>query len=219
MNLQLKGNISQFTTTGKNLLKIFGETETINGITFTQNEDGSITVNGTATDTVNYISTQVLPVTPNKIYRVSGCPATGSNSTYRLIVRFRSDTTTNVTTISQYGTGEASDGRYSAQDTVHYILGEIQIFSGQTVNLTFYPQVEEIPTTSTLATNYEPYTGGIASPNPNYSQDIEVVTGENTITISNEDNTESQAFNIDLGNLELCKKEGYQDYIYKENNK
>ena len=70
------------------------------------------------------------------------------------------------------------------------------------------------------ATEYEPYTGGIASPNSDYPQDIEIVTGENIITISNEDNTENQTFNINLGNLELCKiTDNYQDYIYKENNK
>ena len=61
---------------------------------------------------------------------------------------------------------------------------------------------------------YEPYTGGIASPNPEYPQEIEVITGENTITISNEDNTQSQIFNINLDNLELCKNNDYQDYIY-----
>ena len=66
---------------------------------------------------------------------------------------------------------------------------------------------------------YEPYTGKIASPNPDYPQDIEVVTGENTITISNEDNTESQTFNINLGHIELCKIGDYQDYFYKSNNK
>ena len=72
--------------------------------------------------------------------------------------------------------------------------------------------------TYTTEQDYEPYTNG-ASPNPDYPQDIQIVTGENTITISNKDNTESQTFNINLGNLELCKIGEYQDYIYKNNDK
>ena len=35
---------------GKNLLKNNATTKTINGVTFTVNEDGSVTANGTATD-------------------------------------------------------------------------------------------------------------------------------------------------------------------------
>ena len=43
------------------------------------------------------------------------------------------------------------------------------------------PQLEK----NSTITSYEPYTGGIASPNPDYPQDIQVVTGENTISIIN----------------------------------
>lgn len=63
------------------------------------------------------------------------------------------------------------------------------------------------------ATTYEPYVGGTASPNPDYPQNIDVVTGEQTVTIS--DGTNSENFTIDLGNTELCKIGTYQDYIYK----
>lgn len=60
-------------------------------------------------------------------------------------------------------------------------------------------------------TSYEPYTGGEASPNPDYPQDIKVATGINTITINSVNHT------LNLGNIELCKIGDYQDYIYKEN--
>ena len=40
--------------------------------------------------------------------------------------------------------------------------------------------------TGATATDYEPYTGGIASPNPTYPQDIEVVTGGQNIKVYNE---------------------------------
>ena len=43
-------------TAGKNLLKINSDlqTKTVNGVTFTPNEDGTVTVNGTSTDTSDY---------------------------------------------------------------------------------------------------------------------------------------------------------------------
>ena len=37
--------------------------------------------------------------------------------------------------------------------------------------------------TTTLPFNYEPYTGGIASPNPDYPQEIKVVNGDNNINV------------------------------------
>lgn len=56
-----------------------------------------------------------------------------------------------------------------------------------------------------------------ASPSPDRASEVEVVKGNNTITISNEDGTKTQTYNITLGNLELCKIGDYQDYFYKEN--
>ena len=38
------------------------------------------------------------------------------------------------------------------------------------------------------ATSYEPYTGGIPAPNPDYPETINVVTGVQTVTVSNEQN-------------------------------
>ena len=52
-------------------------------------------------------------------------------------------------------------------------------------------------------------------PNPDYPQNIEVVTGEQNIIISQNGNT--QNYPINLGNIELCKIGDYQDYIYKSN--
>lgn len=63
------------------------------------------------------------------------------------------------------------------------------------------------------ATSFEPYVGGIPAPNPQYPQDMHTVTGVQTITIANGDNT--QVYVVDLGTTELCKIGDYQDYIYK----
>lgn len=63
------------------------------------------------------------------------------------------------------------------------------------------------------ATPFEPYVGGIASPNPDYPQDVNVVTGTQTLTITN--GTDVQTYPITLGSIELAKIGNYQDYIYK----
>lgn len=63
------------------------------------------------------------------------------------------------------------------------------------------------------ATSYEPYTGGIPAPNPDYPQTVQTVTGEQTVTIS--DGANSEDFIISLGPIELCKIGNYQDYIYR----
>lgn len=63
------------------------------------------------------------------------------------------------------------------------------------------------------ATSYEPYVGGTASPNPDYPQDIQVVTGEQTVTVSDGDT--SQSYTIDLGSIELCKIDTYKDKIFQ----
>lgn len=60
------------------------------------------------------------------------------------------------------------------------------------------------------ATAYEPYVGGVPSPNPDYPQAIQTVTGLQTVTVNGTD------YPIDLGDIELCKLDTYQDYIYKD---
>ena len=67
-------------------------------------------------------------------------------------------------------------------------------------------QLEAGSTTST----YVPFVGGVASPNPDYPQPVQTVTGEQTVTIN------STAYPLSLGTIELCKLGIYQDYIYKD---
>lgn len=75
------------------------------------------------------------------------------------------------------------------------VMGELQLEKGAT------------------ATTYEPYVGGVPAPNPSYPQTVNVVTGTQTITLS--DGVVSQDYIVNLGTIELCKIGDYQDYIYK----
>lgn len=61
----------------------FPATQTVNGVTFTNNGDGSITVNGTPTDDISY-SVQTIDCQNGHKYFLSGCPSGGSTNTYCL---------------------------------------------------------------------------------------------------------------------------------------
>ena len=160
-----KGHAEQFSTTGKNLLPNMATSQTINGVTFTVNADGSVTCNGTAS------ASAILNVCPNGgislasgTYKLSGCPSGGSASTYLI----GWDT-------HGYDTGTGLVATIADVDT-HGV--NIAIGSGVTCNnLTFYPQLE----LGSTATEYEPYTGGAPSPSPDYPQEIQVVRGRNLI--------------------------------------
>lgn len=54
----------------------------------------------------------------------------------------------------------------------------------------------------------------VDTPTPDYPQTINVVTGNNSITIEDEDNTLSQTFPLSLGSLELAGIGNYKDKIF-----
>lgn len=75
----------------KNKLKITATTQTINGITFTVNQDGIITVDGQLTDTSAIFN--VATVSTGSEFNgavLSGCPSGGGDSTYRLYFQLNS---------------------------------------------------------------------------------------------------------------------------------
>lgn len=63
------------------------------------------------------------------------------------------------------------------------------------------------------AGEYEPYTGGIPSPNPDYPQNIRVVTGNNSVVVSDENNVHTQTATLNLGTEYLAGIEDYKDVI------
>ena len=61
----------------------YNQTETKSGVTFTNNGDGTITVNGTSTQLVDF-NLQFIDFIKNHTYLLIGCPSGGSTSTYIL---------------------------------------------------------------------------------------------------------------------------------------
>ena len=84
-NLQGGVPFSEMVVSGKNLLKYpyADTTKTVNGITFTDNGDGTITANGTATANTTFTLFNNYRYKSGVNYVVSGCP-NGDGSAYKL---------------------------------------------------------------------------------------------------------------------------------------
>ena len=99
---------------GRNKLPNTATSQTVNGITFTVNADGSITANGTATADAEIIVYNVN--TDANDYTgcvLSGCPAGGSGSTYFMRYSNKSDGINN-----DYGAGVTIDSEYTGAAAV-----------------------------------------------------------------------------------------------------
>ena len=135
-------NLKVYGGCGKNLLPYpySNSTKTINGITFTDNGDGIITANGTATADAQFNCTIGMWLEPGT-YTVSGCPAGGSSSTYF--------TALGATVNADVGAGKAVTYQERVKRQVFIVVK-----TGTTVeNITFKPQLEK----GSTATAWEQY--------------------------------------------------------------
>ncbi len=121
------------TKCGKNLLPYpyASASATINGVTFTAKDDGTVTVNGTATADTLYFYVAIANYTVRKgTYTLSGCPKGGSNTTYCQV----------------FGSSDFMDTGEGVTRTYEQNINQnifIKIFSGYTAkNLIFTPQLE-----------------------------------------------------------------------------
>ena len=125
----------------KNLLNPTLQTTTQNGVTCTNNGDGTYTLNGTASGDATFILCKVS--TDSSPVKLVGCPPNGSYSTYRL-------------NLSGYGSDIGSGNTYDSPINDTAML--LQVISGTVCNnLLFKPMI----TTDLNATfdDFVPYTG------------------------------------------------------------
>ena len=132
-------------TATKNLLENTGTSTTKNGITFTVNDDGSVTANGTATATATFNIATNLEL-PNGEYILSGTPADGGSDAYYMY-------------LSGAGTGITGSDRGQGYTFVinDNIISSIKIYvtSEEPLNnVTFYPMIRKADVTDDT---YEPY--------------------------------------------------------------
>ena len=196
---QLDGNTSQATYAGKNLLNLDPKSD--GGVSGAITNGSTITVTGTAL------------VTDGR--SVATLLTTLQAGTYTLTIDHAANHVINFTVNTsggnvafRLGAGETSVTKtLSSSSTAGQVFWAIT--QGQTYDETFKLQ---LVAGSTPDYDFEPYVGGTASPNPDYPQAVNTVTGTQTVSINGTD------YPISLGSIELCKISTYQDYIYKSGN-
>lgn len=203
--LDLKGNTEQDTLSGKNLAKLKDGTYSYSAAGQTWNiADGVI--RATRTDVTHQggaINIATGAVAQWAIGVISDDHLTGSGGTYTLTFRRAGNVAPSSTSTAKVciygfiydddggstsGNGQMlvdissqSSGTYTLNLAADKHLGAL-VFYSQYIS---YSDVEfKVQLEQGTATDFEPYCGGIQSPNPDYPQDIRVVTGENVVKVT-----------------------------------
>ena len=175
LNLEISGNHKQVTYSGKNILN-FGASKsgTINGITYSYDENTQIwTVNGTATAKTDVHFGSIIKSKANKVYQLETFHLGGSISSDKCMIYMQDE--------NQNWAGWSCqllnvDARQPATKDKNLSMGLLifRIESGITLNnYKFKAQFEQ--TDNPTVVEWEPYVGGILSPNPNYPSEIKTV--------------------------------------------
>lgn len=196
-SVEIQGNTTQQTYTGKNLLNTHGtidaDTLTGSGVSYTINADGTISTSGSNSGA--YKSIRFLLTLPAGTYEFSGCPSGGTNNGYSFCVEPRGDST-----LQLFDTGNGNEFTLTEQKTIRAYPIRIGADTGVNMNgKLFKPMI----TVSDAEQTYEPYVGGVPAPNPDYPQAVQTVTGKQTIAIN------STNYTVDLASKNLA---GLKDF-------
>lgn len=165
----LKGNTTQQTYSGKNLMDTYSFVGKNAAGTLTVSADGVLTLTGNTNSNgwcgINKDGTTLKDLAPNLV----------AGNTYYLYLQGNNLARTNI-----YLAGSAFGWERGTAHTITQseLNGSINIYGGYNTTTTF-----QIMITATSDNVYEPYVGGVPAPNPDYPQPVQVVTGENTVKI------------------------------------
>ena len=171
-SFQLDGDTAQQTWTGKNILPLKNFSQ--GGINSTYNYlTGELSCSGTSTQ--NW---------PRLVEKTDCTIATGTTVTfssqeapgYNIAIRFyySSDNYENII---------ITTGSTSITTTLSHSITAVEVLYNTGTNTTINETFKMMLELSGSATTFEPYVGGMASPNPDYPQAIQTVTGEQTVEI------------------------------------
>lgn len=205
--LRVSGNSEQDSRSGKNILpqENFATAQTINGVTFTPNADGSVKINGTATASTNlYLTYKLLDkLITGKTY-ISSIGETGAG--LRLIV----EEAKGGSWVASISNNQNAPWAFNGLTTGDKVRVAINVPNGTTVSTTIYPQIEE----GSTATSYEPY--GV-QPSPDYPSEIRSAKSksDNVIDLANVSTYSSGATGVIQDNKLIVTnsgKGGYSSY-------
>ena len=187
---EIEGKTEQTTYTGKNKLSLNSTTKTQAGVTVKTDTNGVITLSGTATS-----NSDIYVIIP-KIILTAGTYTFSYNRTPTGSLALNTSLSTGSASwyFSVGYNGVAKTQTISSSITIEMI--EFSVVNGTNYNgVTLKPQLEE----GSTATDYEPYVGGVASPNPSYPQEVRTLTGEQTIEVGGEE------YKINLSSRNILK--------------
>jgi hypothetical protein len=176
-SFQLDGDTYQQSYTGKNILNIIPAESTAQGIDTTKNDDGTISISGTCTAAFSNIMARSTAIAfPAGTYTLS---RTQANAEFEIWLRCFTQETGGAYTQFYIEKGSASKTFTTSSDTKSGYIWVGGVSKGLQLNATIGIQLES----GSTATSFEPYVGGTPSPNPDYPQPIQTVTGEQTVEI------------------------------------
>ena len=168
--------------TGKNLIQVTATTQTINGVTFTVNSDGTVTANGTATSNAVLYLNRNFQITDDNEYVLSGTPSGGSTRTYRMECYFRDANNMGKGMLTETGDGitfkmSVFEGAARIDTFVISVLSGVECN-----NLLFKPMLRLASETNDT---FEPYTSQpitVQLGQDVYGGTLDVTTGELSVT-------------------------------------
>lgn len=180
VNMEFSGNTNQFTTTGKNKLDLTGiTTRTISaGITITPNFNGdllqNIKISGTPTTTAWQTLKRI--TLPAGSYIMTGINISQTTKTGLRIGVY-------IDSARQYFIN-ANSTSYSftleEETSMDYVVWVQNVDYYPTGDIYVFPMIR---LSSVSDDTYEPFTNG-ASPNPDYPQEVHIVSGDNEINVT-----------------------------------
>ena len=168
-SLEIQGNTSQQTYSGKNLMDTYSFVGKNAAGTLTVSEDGVLTLTGNTNSNswcgINKDGTTLKDLAPSLV----------AGNTYYLYLQGENLARTHI-----YLNGSATQWSHGQAHTITQaeLDNSVVIYGGYNTTTKF-----KIMVTTALDGTYEKYVGGTASPNPDYPQAVQTVTGENVVKI------------------------------------
>lgn len=138
---------------GNNLLPKATKTKTLNGVTFTPNPNGSVSVSGTATNNAVYVFANGLD---DSLFGQTVCLSGGSMQT-QLVIYEKKPSGEWLRNVIINAKTPTAVGVLSKQVDDNILYGTIYVPTGTTVNTTIYPMLN----LGSTAMPYEPYQGSV----------------------------------------------------------
>jgi hypothetical protein len=191
-NIELNGDTEQQTYTGKNLFDVNEQVVSQNNSTYTI-IDGTITVTQTDANQNNALIGIKIPNSENllgKTINISLNAQSYAGATGGRIILWDNTTTTAYLSLNNPDDQGNMSGSVTLPNSfpgtstffVLYIYTNKQNAGGSLGGYTVFTNVQ-IKVGSTK-TSFEPYVGGTASPNPDYPQEVQTVTGRQVVTVA-----------------------------------